>query len=271
MAILADALQVCALDTNYYVALEALDDLSYPTVAQPFDFIDEGGGSYVIRPWEGKFTASRVALASSPSLWRGPYVSFQPGRIQLADGPYDKGSPLDPWGTPYYFFSPLGLLRGDSGSVTLELYGDQFDRYTIVSLGPDRVMSQDDLTYQFGSGVTARVISSLRGPRVIPLSRGPNAQRDLPPPSAHYLVGNDSLLTVRGVNLYDSYGQATVLWGTTTFTDVLTTSAREITVWIPPTLEGEGQLRVVSPAGQTDPVLVRVTSFTPADDWELFE
>ena len=51
-------------------------------------------------------------------------------------------------------------IGGTTGSIML--YADAFDRYTLVSLGQDGVQSGDDVSYQFGGGVTAFAISSLR-------------------------------------------------------------------------------------------------------------
>jgi hypothetical protein len=271
MALLASALDTCAIDTNYYVALEALDDGWDPDITPTYDYIDDQGGSYVIPWWDGRFTANRVALLTAALPWKGPYVTFQPGRTQLGDQPYDKGSPLDPWGTPYYFFSPLGLLRGDTGSVTLELYGDRFDRYTIVSLGPDGVMSNDDLLYQFGPGVTSHLISSLSGPRTVPVSAGPNARRATRDTSPDYTTAADSPLTVRGINLFNASGQSEVWWGSVQFSDLLSTTSREIMVHVPADLEGTDALQVRIPGvGQTNTVRLAISRATAAADWALY-
>lgn len=273
MPLLANALEICALDTTYYVPLEALNDVSDPAALPNYDYIDHDSGTYVIKPDEGKFSASRVRLTQAYFRWRGPYVTFQPGRTQLGTEPYDQGTPLDPWGNPYYFFSPLGLLRGDSGTVTLELYGDQFDRYTIVSLGPDGTKSGDDLVYSFGTGVTLSAISSLRGPRVVQCTLGPwTRQNGLPSESPDYVVASGSPLTVRGVNLFNEGGQAEVFWGSTRFADVLTTSPREIIVLVPPMIEGTDELRVVVPGkAVTNPVRVQITSTSYAAHWQLYD
>lgn len=273
MPLLANALDICALDTTYYVPLEALNDVSDPAAFPSYDYIDNDDGTYVIKPYEGKFSASRVHLTQAYFPWRGPYLTFQPGRTQLGTEPYDQGTPLDPWGTPYYFFSPLGLLRGDSGSVTLELYGDHFDRYAIVSLGPDRMKSADDLVYSFGAGVSISAISSLQGPRVVPLTLGPWTRRNASSSeSPDYLVTSGSPVTVRGVNLFNEAGQAEVFWGSTRFADVVTTNPREIVVLVPPTLEGTNNLTVVAPGkAVTNPVRVQIISTSPAAFWQWYE
>ena len=54
-----------------------------------------------------------------------------------------NGPALDPWGTPYMFYSPLGVIGGgdlDSdafggGAVTAQ--DDRFETFAIVSYGPD--------------------------------------------------------------------------------------------------------------------------------------
>ncbi|MCX7626284.1 MAG: IPT/TIG domain-containing protein [Candidatus Sumerlaeaceae bacterium] len=274
MPLLANALEMCALDTTYYVPLEALNDTSDPAAIPAYDYIDNDGGTNVIKPSEGKFSPSRVRLTHAYFPWRGPYLTFQRGRTLATGEPYDQGSPLDPWGQPYYFFSPLGLLRGDSGSVTLELYGDQFDRYTIVSLGLDSVKSADDLVYSFGSGVSTTAISSLRGPHVVGVSPGPLARRDSgSSETPDYVVASGSPLTIRGVNLFNDAGLAEVFWGSTRLRDVVTTNPREITVVIPPVLEGTNELVVVAPGkATTNSVRLQITAPTSQGElWYLYE
>jgi hypothetical protein len=273
MAILASALEICALDTTYYVPLEALNDVSDPNAVPAYDYIDHNGGTYVIKPWEGCFRPSRVALTTAFFPWRGPYVTFQPGRTQIGTSPYDEGSPLDPWGNPYLFFSPLGLLRGDTGSLTLEYYGDQFDRYAIVSFGPDVVKSADDLIYFFGGGVTSSVISSLRGPTTVALTSGPFAADSLrASQAADYRVVPGAALTIRGVNLFSNSGESSVYWGATQLSDVVSTNTREITVAVPQGLDGIDDLRIVIPGvGQTNAVRVQLLTMSDAALWALYE
>ena len=118
---LALTLEICALDTTFYVSLETLNDIGLESFNNPHDFINNEGGTFVMRPARGVFELQRRDLLKSFNRWQGPYINYQQGTTQTDPGPYDFGSPLDPWFTPYYFFSPLGLVRGDIGAVTQEL------------------------------------------------------------------------------------------------------------------------------------------------------
>jgi hypothetical protein len=164
MAVLSQALTIVELDTGYFTTLENLDDLP-GTVAPPnaFQGIDDGGGALVIRPSRGQFQPTRVNLTARPPglQWQGPYVSVQNMDGEASD--YDPGTPLDPWGNPYYLYTPLGRVSPIAEAITLDGYGDSFATYEIVSYGPDGVMSGDDLFRTVPSaGITEPVISSVR-------------------------------------------------------------------------------------------------------------
>ncbi len=229
----------------------------------------------MVPPSEGRFLPTRVNLLTSYHRWRGPYLTFQPGRTQAGIQPYDQGSPLDPWGSPYYLFSPLGLLRGDSGSVTLELYGDFFDRYALVSLGRDGVQSSDDLIYTFGPGVTSFALTSLRGPQVERLGSGLQslsaAGSQGSPPTPDFRVPAGSVLTIRGVNLGSVQGTARVMWGDIELTNISNWTSREVTVTLPQSLHGLAQLYFIRDAQQTNPIFLEIVDYTAATDWSLYE
>lgn len=164
---IAGAMEQVAIDTGTYTTIENLDDLPGPTDTYEFDWINFDGGALVLRPAAGRFEPSRVILQPDPfdpfSGWQGPYLTaFTNDDVTGPTDPYDEGSPLDPWGEPYYFFTPLGLAVPRSGTVSLDLYGDDFDRYAIVSLGPDGTVSGDDIVARFGGAVTELAISSAR-------------------------------------------------------------------------------------------------------------
>ncbi len=116
-----------------------------------------------------------LAEAGLVDLWPGPF--YEPKRVWMGSTArnVDPASlpaeviqrdwPLDPWGTPYRFYSPIGLigtaagstetsaLAGDAfGDGVLTLDEDRFDSFSIVSFGPDRqsdVVSgnDDDVIY----------------------------------------------------------------------------------------------------------------------------
>lgn len=257
MQTIAQAMTAAELTTTWYFVPEALDDGSNPSANPAYQYINDQGGPFVIKPNEGRFRASRVAQTVSILGWDGPYATYQLGRIQTGTTPYDQGTPLDPWGSPYYFHSPLGLLRGDTGQTTLEVYGDQFNAYTLVSLGPDGVKSSDDLFYQFGAVVTVFSISSLR-------TLGG-------PPSSPLTAPAGTPIAIRGVNLGASQSGATVWLDSLPITDVLSWSNREVSVTLPSALETSGTLRIERAGNFTNGLGLEV--YIPpacAEGWELY-
>ncbi len=162
MANLILAIELAQLDTQYIHSIENLNDfVSASPPIHAFDDIHDGGGTWAIDPATGRFLPNRIDLRSGFFAWQGPYAIFQQNRISLDGGGYDPGTLLDLWGRPYYLFTPLGLARPETGQISLELYGDQFDRYAIVSLGPDGVKSADDAIRLFGAPPTRLAVSSL--------------------------------------------------------------------------------------------------------------
>lgn len=165
---LVDAMTVVYIDIGYYVTIENLNDMIIADPTYDFDNIDQYGGTWVIDTDTAFFRDEKIDLTVPPRLWQGPYVNYQQQRISIDGKGYDRGSLLDYWGTPYYLFSPAGLVRGDQVAVTNELYGDYFDVYAIVSLGPDGIMSEDDLWRTFGMPPTRLVITSTSVPSAYP-------------------------------------------------------------------------------------------------------
>ena len=274
MQAIAQATDICAFDTTYYVVPEALDDLSYvpSDPAFSFNYINDGGGCFAIVPYQGTFKPTRVNLLAGFNTWKGPYLVFQPGRIQLPTQPYDKGSPLDPWGSPYYLFSPLGLLRGDTGTVTLELYGDRFGGYTLVSLGPDGVMSSDDLWYSFGAGVTSFVLTSLRsaagGGATNVASRSSGAWAD-----SVFTFTAGASVTVRGLNLGTTQGSARLLLGELELASVSRWTDREVDFQLPAEVTGATTLRIERGSYSTNSLSLDVlaASTSAAPGWVLYD
>lgn len=128
--------------------------------------------------------------------WSGPYLSFQRFWYDIDSGVYDgptdpdyrnsndmfRDFPLDPWGNPYRFYSPIGII-GDAGDDS-DFRGDNFNyanpdldfsngeltrndeerfqRYAVVSFGRDGIADTDpniidpdaidnDVYYEFGT------------------------------------------------------------------------------------------------------------------------
>lgn len=181
---LANAQSQVAIDTGYIVRLHVLDDSGAVTDNRgsddPLDVVDTIRDEHLNNGNNPSFifldAKTGIPLLNNPQLylrvtndpetfgWRGPYLSFQrkyhPLRAPiLATAPWSYGSPLDPWGNPYFLFvggqsqnatataiggwidemninpggppSPLFSWGGYSSDATL------FDRSTLVSLGPN--------------------------------------------------------------------------------------------------------------------------------------
>ena len=162
MTTLAEAEDLVRIDTGYYVSLENLDDISVSGYQPSYNFIGDGGGTPVIDPATARFKPQRVDLIHAFLSWKGPYVTYQQGRTDVDNlFGYDRGTPLDPWGNPYFLYSPAGLVKPPF-SVTLGDWGDRFSLYAIVSYGRDGAFGGgDDLYYTFGTPPTALTLTSL--------------------------------------------------------------------------------------------------------------
>lgn len=256
LAALETALTMAYIDIGYLVALEELNDLGFTT--QPsYDYIDLNGGPFRMPPTLGLFLP-RAPVSNS---WFGPYSNFQQGQTQTATLPYDRGSPLDPWGNPFLLFSPLGLVRGDTGVVTQEFYGDWFDRYALVSLGPDGTMSGDDIVRLFGGGVSGSLISSLSGSNLVVENAATGTS---------YTATAGRAITIKGYSLGASQGASRVMWGTTEFPGPTAWSQTSITVEVPLGVFGVQDLRVDLGGSVTNALRLTVPA-NHAGEWEIYE
>lgn len=285
MRSLAQALELCAADTGFFVSLETLNDSTFRLPERPYDYLHEGGGVWVIRPAVGRFEPQRRELPTTGlfNAWRGPYINFQEGRVQTGPEPYDVGSPLDPWGMPYLFYTPLGLVRGDSGTITLEWHGDRFDRYMLVSLGPDGVVSGDDLTWVFGGSISAFALSSL-GPAVAagapaPADVGDNV-RLIDARARVFAAPAGAALTLRGLNLGASPEGARLFFGDVELTGAITDwrvaamlpqQRVEIDVQLPDDLRASGELCVRRGNAETNALTLVLPSPNAATHWRLWQ
>jgi len=161
LAALENALTLCEIYTGYYTPLENLDDATYSNPLDDWQNINHRGGALLLDLDTGEFRPTRLFF-DAITLWPGPFVTYQ--RTAGADGAgYDPGSPLDPWGQPYLLFSPLGLVWPEGPYVTLESYGDAFDRWAVVCLGRDmRTGGGDDLIREFGRAPSRLAVSAVR-------------------------------------------------------------------------------------------------------------
>jgi len=129
--------------------------------------------------------------------WSGPFINFQRFWYDVTstayNGPTDpdyrdsddmfRDFPLDPWGNPYRFYSPIGIIgngqdelgenfdfdtpdtRFSNGELT-DLDDERFQRYAVVSYGRDGLsdtqipnadnIPDNDIYYEFGTDGLSR-------------------------------------------------------------------------------------------------------------------
>ncbi len=259
MQTMANAMEIFFLDTNYYSTLENLDDTRGPAPPdRPWQFIGEGGGTLVISPFEGDVLPNRVNLLTGLFQYQGPYITYQQNRMDGADSEYDPGTPLDPWGNPYYFYTPLGLLEPRQERITQRDYGDIFDRYTIVSFGPDGIQSSSDIIYQFGGGIQVATIS-------VGIFRSIVDEGDRDQDVA--------VLEIRGYNLGENTGQAAILINNQEIQPTITqwsSTDIEATLDFMPTSGDTLRVRIQSGIETRTVELINEDEATTIGNWELF-
>lgn len=263
MATLASALDQCAIDTNYYVSLETLNDLGLTSTTPTWDALNHDGGSWVIPPADGSFKSSRLNLLTAYNSWQGPYLTYQSGTTQTGSTPYDQGSPLDPWGVAYRLYTPLGLVRGDTPAITHEDYSDAFDRYMIVSYGPDgEYGGGDDLSYSFGPGV----LSSMAAARLTG-----DVQTD-PANAARQIVAQGAEVALNGYNFGETKDDGQVLIGGGPVAEIAAWSDGSIEFTMPSDLTGPATLQVTRAGAESNILSISLTG--PAENsvtgWVLF-
>jgi type II secretory pathway pseudopilin PulG len=247
---LADAMEWVYLDIGYYVSIENLDDLLTNNPVHDFDNIDQNTGTWVIDLTTGMFYPDKRDLTHPPLLWQGPYVTCQQNRITLDGGGYDRGTLLDYWGTPYYLFSPAGLVRTDQHTITQELYGDYFDLFAIVSLGPDGIKSSDDLYRTFGVPPTRLVMTSISNQTAYP----------------------GDTVSIRGYNFGTPGKLDPVLYlNERPVNTIISWGDRLIEFTVPPDAES-GNLKVVRDSENSNTIFLTVLEIpTSAHKWTLYE
>jgi len=195
---LANAEEQCAIGHGVYVPLQVLDDnpKDWDLNIQNSDDINNTvtrGTIFIIYATQpilqqqlNQASLGNGSLASQNIIrgWKGPFVNVN--RAAFADELQRLGTtndqkiafdfPLDPWGTPYRLFSPLGLVGSDATGDYATFTGDfsalnpsfsdgmltqksqRFDRFAVVSFGPDRTSgtalgdfrNRDDIYHLFG-------------------------------------------------------------------------------------------------------------------------
>ncbi|MBX7246922.1 MAG: prepilin-type N-terminal cleavage/methylation domain-containing protein [Candidatus Sumerlaeaceae bacterium] len=187
---LAEAEEQCALIHGYYVPLQVLDDKpDLNNITSTGDAIDLDllNSLFVINPLVPPVTQQGNQLNMNNTNqriqdlvdnWQGPFLTTQrvytgnadptnPNFINSTEIHLDF--PLDPWGTPYRFYSPLGIIGSNattqdytnlgvafSNGILTNNIQEPFDRYAVTSWGrntqPNTLTPSDtdDIIYQFG-------------------------------------------------------------------------------------------------------------------------
>jgi hypothetical protein len=159
---LRQAMEFFYIDYSLFSTIENLDDVTSSGTNPSYQWINDDGGALIVHPGLG--TVERWVILPGFSSAGPPYLTISSGnRYEDASGDYDEGTLLDPWGEPYYFYTPLGLLDPRAEDTTLRYYGDEFDFYTFISHGADRSYGGgDDLYEQIYVAITQLAISSVR-------------------------------------------------------------------------------------------------------------
>jgi hypothetical protein len=263
---LRTAMEIAFLDTSLFHTLENLDDL--PQNSSPTFFFNDinnaGAGTPVLLEATGRFLPVPRFLGA---LWRGPYITYQQDRIEL-DEPieYDLGTPLDFFDQPYRLYSPLGLVDPVTETIVLDAVGDRFDRWTILSAGPDQLPgTADDATRQFGGAPTVAVMSG-----VIPLPEAPDP-RGGPIYATNATAGPipaGSLVLIRGYNFGASQGSSRLLLDDADLGPAQSWTGTQIVIQFPSVLIGE-TLHLEMNGTIRDSLPVQV--ILAAEGWERYE
>lgn len=185
---MAQAEDACAALHGFYVPLQLLDDLPGDTVSNSdADRIGLEGASGIVAidplipPLDQQGNQQTITQANGGRIremivsWQGPFIDFR--RATNTPNPPNQSDqrndfPLDPYGQPYRFFSPIGeigsiganpiddpenLTGTNDGDGVLTSNNDEFDRYAVVSFGRDATLDTaltlqegDDIVHLFG-------------------------------------------------------------------------------------------------------------------------
>lgn len=190
IAQLADAQMAVARRYGFYVPLQMLDDLPVIEASRSERTDDIGNEPGSIRLIDAITSGGEQPTLQSENdrvrelreKWSGPF--FQAKRVhmptsdesahasKLETAAIARDYPLDPWGNPYRFYSPFGIVgtqaaSDDPAALNSETFSDgvinpdedRFDSYAIVSFGPDGksatavsdpAVENDDIIFMFG-------------------------------------------------------------------------------------------------------------------------
>ena len=197
---IAQAEEQCAIFHGFYVPIQLLDNISEEDAGAavvrvpPADSLanELTGNILLIDPFRraidqaqlGQLSLADVQIARVNDMvqgWQGPFLNAQrvfrdPQKVRTGittnnSDDVRRDFPVDPWGQPYRFFSPIGIIGTLAHIVDLDqIFNDSFsdgrirdvttidpfDRYAIVSYGPNGVLDaagnafNDDIFYEFG-------------------------------------------------------------------------------------------------------------------------
>ncbi|GEM_PF-460635 len=209
---LADGEQAVGMTHGFYVPLQLLDNVAVDRTTQDLGVTDDLQNEAttiqlidvnVSVLTQDTFGQARLdPFSTDPRVremfrnWQGPFATFQRvhiggnfedafslAQIRLTSTQTRRDFPLDPWGRPYRFYSPIGIIGSTIGVLqpataqeidtdgfsdgNLTNFDDRFDRFAIVSFGPDGrsdrtttsggtsgvPLAGDDIIYLFGSVV----------------------------------------------------------------------------------------------------------------------
>jgi prepilin-type N-terminal cleavage/methylation domain-containing protein len=184
---IAKSMDQCALIHGLYVPIQVLDDLPGQAgqngMGSDADSVQDyaSTGFYAV-DYDQDISVLGTASDTQPPLsssstdararnmvtkWQGPYLN--PQRVYDNDdiefNQNKEDFPLDPWGNPYRFYSPVGIVGSEKSEEpysqsdfdgAISSLDDRFDRWAIVSWGPDgeadasSATDPDDVYYTFG-------------------------------------------------------------------------------------------------------------------------
>lgn len=190
---IAQAEEICAITHGFYVPIQVLDDVPDTTESDADSITNEDSRIYLIDAG----ISAELQLGRQLQLgdthdqrvkdlinyWQGPFLN--PSRVyydtDVYSSPWDetmtptdrrRDYPLDPWGRPYRMYSSVGIVgtgalgdNYDSDTFSnghLTENDDRFDRYAIVSFGPNgqsdsyvgATQLKDDIVYFFGGVIS---------------------------------------------------------------------------------------------------------------------
>lgn len=197
---LAQGEEICGIEHGFYVPLQMLDNIPFVDTFRdgnrtddifndifPSDIqlisVDVNSSQQITNGQTQLNAGSSIAILLE-SDWKGPFA--QPQRVFRNPGSTASSQverfdhPLDPWGNAYRLYSPEGIVGSSAGAdpngtpATNAIMNtssfsngeltntyDWFDRYAVVSFGPDGQSDganlgeddSDDIVYLFGTMV----------------------------------------------------------------------------------------------------------------------